>query len=70
MVQAKSHLALKAGKSGGKEAKGENRKSEIRREGMMTVESIIGGQRRREGETQAGVAAAEWTRDAWGKGMK
>lgn len=42
-------LVLKTEKTGGKEAKGENRKSE-RREGMGVMESITGGQRSREGE--------------------
>lgn len=56
--------------SGRKEAKGESRKSERRREGMRAMKSVIGRQRSRAGKIQIGVTPTEWVRDAWGKEMK
>lgn len=63
-------LVLKAEKSGGREAKGENRTSEIRRGGMRAVESIIGGQRSRGGKIETRVTPTEWIPDAWDRDMK
>lgn len=61
---------LKAEKYGGREAKGENRTSEMKRGGMKAEESVTGGQRSRGGKIETRVTPTEWIPDAWDREMK